>query len=174
MAQVSEKTILQVTNSSHIVKYLFLAELKRLDDVLLKLIEDNEQLQGVYGTAGFSYLGEFYISKKANRIPGYGEQVQLHPQLYDRMQKYNEQSARLLTECTMVNQMVFRLVTGCTTRQEVRDALPECLVAQDAEFTKLERTRPPAYTLDKDERALRQYHKVLPLIEYYAGSHLLY
>ena len=72
--------------------------------------------------------------------------------------------------------MVFRLVQGCTTRQDIRDVLPECLVAQDKDMglQTFERTRPPAYTLDNDKRAMKQYEKILPIIEYYSGTHLLF
>lgn len=176
MAQITEKNIHENTNSSAIVKHLFLAELKRLDDTLLELIKQNETCQAVYDTAGFQYQGEFYRAKNASRIPPYGERLTLHESLTDKMNRYLERSGRLLWECTVVNQMVFRLVQGCTSRQDIRDALPECLVAQDKEMGLLEfeRTRPAAYTLNDDKRAMKQYEKVLPLIEYYSGTHLLF
>lgn len=176
MAQITEKNIHENTNSSAIVKHLFLAELKRLDNTLADLVRDNENLQHVFDTVGFQYQGEFYKLSNADRIPPHGERLALHGSLVERMQRYLDRSGRLLWECTQVNQMVFRLVQGCTTRQDVRDALPECLVAQDKEMGLLEfeRTRPAAYTLDNDKRAMKQYEKILPIIEYYSGTHLLF
>ena len=176
MAQLGVKTIYELTNSSSIVKELFLVELSRLDDYLLKIIKQNEECSGWYNTAGFMYLGEFYQGKNATRAPTHGERVVLHESLYDMMTNYLNQSARLLRECHMVNQMVFRLVQGCSTKQDIRDVLPECLVAQDkdSDFMSLERTRPAAFTIQNDDRALRQYKMVLPLMEYYAGSKLLF
>lgn len=176
MAQISERTIYDNTNSSSIVKHLFLSELKRLDDQLVNINKQNEECHNLYGLAGFQYLGEFYRIKNASSAPTHGERVALHASLYPMMQGYLERSSRLLSECTKVNQMVFRLVVGCINRQDVRDALPECLVAQDKDMglSSYERTRPAAYTLESDHRAMRQYEKVLPLMEYYAGTQMLY
>lgn len=58
----------------------------------------------------------------------------------------------------------------------MRDALPECLVAQDqsGRYKGLERTREAAWTLAGDKRALEQYEKILPSIEYYAAAHLIF
>lgn len=75
MAQISEKNIHENTNSSAIVKHLFLAELKRLDDTLAELVRENENLQGVFDTVGFQYQGEFYKVSNASRIPPYGERL---------------------------------------------------------------------------------------------------
>ena len=161
MTQISEKNIHENTNSSAIVKHLFLAELKRLDDTLAELVRENENLQGVFDTVGFQYQGEFYRVSNASRIPPYGERLTLHDSLVERMQRYLDRSGRLLWECTQVNQMVFRLVQGCTTRQ-------------DMGLQTFERTRPAAYTLDNDKRAMKQYEKILPIIEYYSGTHLLF
>lgn len=81
------------------------------------------------------------------------------------MREYLEQAGKLLLEVHMVNQMVFRLVQGCKTYQDVRDALPECLIAMDKQghLKSLQRTRKAAFTLDNDAMALRQYEKICRL-----------
>lgn len=175
MGQISEKTISDLTNSSDVVKHLFIAELRRIDNKLLDMVKRNNRLNNTDGHVGFLYQGEYYLMPGAKRPPMHGERGVLHPELWNDMSVYLKACARLLGDCTMVNQMIFRLVQGCKSRQDVRDALPEAVVVQDKllGLNEFPRTRPTAYTLEGDERAKRQYKKVEPIMLYYAGSHLL-
>lgn len=176
MPQIGTKTINDISNSSDIVKHLFLAELTRLDDVLNKLIDQNDHIHGIPVSAGFLYQGEYYLRSNASTAPTFGERLLLNPELWGKMNKYLEASSRLIMEVHLVNQAVFRLVRGCMSYQDVRDALPECLVVQDqtGRYKGLERTREPAWTIAGDDRALAQYNKILPSIEYYAAAHLIF
>lgn len=174
--QLGEKQIREMTNSSELVQELFLAELRRLDKVLDSIITRNGETFAVYNSTGFLYLGEFYSSSRSSQQPPSGHRLVLANHLLDDMREYLEQAGKLLLEVHMVNQMVFRLVQGCKTYQDVRDALPECLIAMDKQghLKSLQRTRKAAFTLDNDAMALRQYEKILPIIEYYAGTHLIF
>lgn len=176
MAQIGTRTINDISNSSEIVKHLFFAELTRLDDVLNKLIDQNDRIHGIDISAGFMYQGEYYLRSNASRAPTYGERLMLNPELWEKMNNYLKAASRLVMEVHLVNQTVFRLVRGCMTYQDVRDALPECLVVQDqsGRYKGLGRTREAAWTLDGDKRALEQYEKILPSIEYYAAAHLIF
>lgn len=176
MPQIGSATIGQVANSSEIVKHLFLAELVRLDSVLNGIIDKNDRINGIDVSAGFLYQGEFYQRSNAARPPTYGERLTLNPELWPAMDKYLKASSRLIMEVHLVNQAVYRLVRGCMSYQDVRDALPECLVAQDqtGKYKELPRTREAAWTLAGDPMAIKQYEKILPSIEYYAASHLIF
>lgn len=176
MAQVGTKTISDIANSSEIVKHLFMAELKRLDMVLNGIIDKNDHIHGVPVSAGFMYQGEFFQRSNASRPPTYGERLALNPDLWGEMDKYHRATSRLIAEVHLVNQTVYRLVRGCMTYQDVRDALPECLVVQDqsGNYKGLPRTRPAAWTIEPNSMAWNQYEKVLPSIEYYAAAHLLF
>lgn len=176
MAQVGTTTISQIANSSEIVKHLFLAELIRLDGVLNGIIDKNDRIHGIDVSAGFMHQGEFYQRSNATRPPTYGERLALNPDLWSKMDGYLKASSRLIMEVHLVNQAVYRLVRGCMTFQDVRDALPECLVVQDqtGKYKELPRTREAAWTLHGDAMALNQYEKVLPSIEYYAAAHLIF
>lgn len=176
MPQIGSATIGQVANSSDIVKHLFLAELVRLDGVLNGIIDKNDRINGVDVSAGFLHQGEFYQRSNASRPPTYGERLTLNPELWPAMDKYLKASSRLIMEVHLVNQTVYRLVRGCMSYQDVRDALPECLVAQDqtGQYKGLPRTREAAWTLAGDAMAIKQYEKILPSIEYYAASHLIF
>lgn len=176
MAQVGTTTIAQIANSSDIVKHLFLAELTRLDGVLNRIIDKNDRINGIDISAGFMHQGEYYQRSNATRAPTYGERIPLNPDLWGEMDKYLRASSRLIMEVHLVNQTVYRLVRGCMSYQDVRDALPECLVVQDqtGNYKGLQRSREAAWTLKGDAMALSQYEKVLPSIEYYAAAHLIF
>lgn len=176
MPQIGSQTIGQVANSSEIVKHLFLAELVRLDGVLNGIIDKNDRIHGVDASAGFLHQGEFYQRSNSTRAPTIGERLVLNPDLWSLMDKYLKACSRLTMEVHLINQTVYRLVRGCMSYQDVRDALPECLVAQDqtGNYKGLSRTREAAWTIAGDERATAQYEKVLPSIEYYAATHIIF
>lgn len=176
MPQIGSQTIGQIANSSEIVKHLFLAELVRLDGVLNSIIDKNDRIHGIDVSAGFMHQGEFYQRSNATRQPTAGEELMLNPDLWSVMDKYLKAGSRLIMEVHLINQAVYRLVRGCMSVQDVRDALPECLVAQDqtGKYKGLPRTREAAWTLVGDAMAMSQYEKVLPSIEYYAATHLIF
>lgn len=176
MPQVGTTTINQIANSSEIVKHLFFAELTRLDGVLNGIIDKNDRTHGIDVSAGFMYQGEFYQRTNASRAPTAGERLALNPDLWSAMDKYLKAASKLIMEMHVVNQTVYRLVRGCMSYQDVRDALPECLVVQDqtGKYKELPRTREAAWTLKGDAMALSQYEKVLTAIEYYAAAHLIF
>jgi len=176
MEQIGTTTINQIANSSNIVKHLFIAELARLDNVLNGIIDLNDKINGIAISAGFLYQGEFYQRSNASQTPTWGERITLNPDLWGKMDGYLKSASRLIMEVHVINQTVYRLVRGCLTYQDVRDALPECLVVQDqsGNYKSLPRTREAAWTLKGDAMAIKQYEKILPSIEYYAAAHLIF
>ena len=74
-----------------------------------------------------------------------------------------------------IKQVLFKLLYQANTLQEIRDSLPECLVPLVPEIAKLSRqTDDPTWFIRNDERALKQYKKMLPKIEMYAVSRMIY
>jgi hypothetical protein len=174
--QLGERQIRDMVNSSPIVQELFIPELRRLDEMLNTVITRNGETHAVYDSSGFMYQGEFYLSTKSSKLPMAGNRLMLADHLLPDMQEYLYQVSKLMLEVNMVNQMVFRLVQGCKCYQDVRDALPDCLITLDktGNLIPLTRTRKAAFTLVDDAMCRRQYEKVLPIIEYYSGTHLIF
>lgn len=171
MARITEKNFTQHVNSCHTVKELFKRPLIKLDDMIGDITRENDRLIDGQASVGFLYMGDFYIVKNASMAPTYGNRKVLDPSLYPKMQRYLNKTVTLIRDAEMVNQMVFRLLRGCITKQECRDAMPDCLANFMA--VQLPRTQEAAFTLQGDERAMRQYEKVLAIIEFYVGSQLL-
>ena len=78
------------------------------------------------------------------------------------------------TEKQFITQILFKLVQTCNSVQEMRDALPECLVIFEPYMAKLTRTRKPAWTIEHVERDMKQYLKLMPKIESYCAMRYLY
>ena len=170
---LKEGLIDNLTNSMDILKKLFEGEQKRLDRFLDEIILANDRLNNRPRSVGFLYNGDFY--KKSGSIsPMHGERVPLHFDLFNQMREYLVDSSKVVADINKINQMVHRILKGCTTEQDLRDVLPECLVNLSTELPKLKRCRQEAFTLIGDIRAQKQYALIKPLIEFYYASRMMY
>jgi hypothetical protein len=74
----------------------------------------------------------------------------------------------------MVGQSLTKLISPCLNPQDVRDALPECVINLLTYYAWPTRTKPPAWPIQGNERDLRQYEKALVKIESYCAMRLIY
>jgi len=120
-------------------------------------------------------MGQFYRRIGFSNIPSPTEAVPMHTALIDEMTSLLKSLATLIRDCGRINQMVFKLSTNCLTLQDIRDALPDCIVAfEESNLIKsLPRTKPAAYNLMGEPMAYKQYERVLVDMEYYAALHVL-
>lgn len=163
-----------LTNSMGIIRILFEGEERRLSKLLEELTASNDRLLKVGASTGFMFNGDFYKRNTKAKPPMHGERHALHETLWEPMMQYLQETSKLVLDINKINQMCHRLVKGCVTLNDLRDTLPECLVALTPELANLQRTRPEGWTLQGDERAMRQYGQVKPLIEFYSATRLMY
>jgi hypothetical protein len=157
----------QITNT------LFVPEDRRIKKLQEALIEQHdEKTKSTH--KGFVYLGELYIHTKAAR------QHMTYPMLEFSL---NPQMEVILADMknvdqdkTLITQTLFKLVYQCNDLQEQRDSLPDCIMhACPPGISRLSRVMSsPEWILKTDQRALRQYRKILPKIEMYAAARLIY
>jgi hypothetical protein len=158
-----------------LIERLFEADMRRLNGIIITLNAENKKLKRLQ-TDGFIHDGIRYIPQIDTVIlVNRGEamptlDVSLHP----RMEDYLKDLKGVLNEKPAILQMLARLLHPCLNHQDTRDALPECLVNFIPAYKSIPRTREPAYTIQDDERTLRQYTKLLPKIEAYSVGQLLY
>lgn len=162
-----------LTNASDVVKVLFEGDARRLSKVLEEIIDSNERAYKLRTTAGFIFNGDFY-HRAGYAVPRHGERHPLHESLWDTMMEYLQDVGQIVRDMTMINQMVHRLLADCVTAQDVRDALPESLAQLSNTLSALPRTRQVAWTLENDNRALRQFEKIRPLMDVYATTRLIF
>jgi hypothetical protein len=158
-----------------LLKSLFKAEERRLNSIIVSLNARHKELYGI-NLDGFIYRGEKFIPKlETITIAGKGQPTKvLHHALNDDMEEFLRDLTNVKTHENSIKQVLFGLLVPCKSPQDMRDALPECLVGLIPELQAIPRTREPAYTIAHDERAVRQYEKALPKIEMYSISRLLY
>lgn len=166
--------ISNLTNSMAIVHMLFEGEIRRMSRSIEELVKANDRLLNIPPSVGFLFNGDYYVRNADVNLPAFGERHPLHEDLWDQMQTYHLEMSKLMLNIDLVNQMCHRLVKDCVTTQDLRDALPDCLISLSPEAMKLTRTRPEAFTLEDDEREKRQYAKVKPLIEFYSATRMMY
>lgn len=160
--------------SQRILKCLFEPERRRMDGIVQKLTDANSRHYG-RETFGFMFDGNFYVPK-GNGTAATADKVKLSLATHlipEAIQFRNEQKALDLDE-HRIGQMLFKLTQPCTTMQELRDALPECLLQFIPELKPYERRFNEQWSIMTDARAMEQYRKILPTIEAYTVSHLLY
>lgn len=158
-----------------LMSLLFASENRRLTSWIDKLCEQNQEARGDK-PVGFLFNGVFYRpSNIRGHIP---VKRSLHLSLAPQMESYLKDKALLDEDKAFISQTVFALLGPCTSDQDIRDTLPECLIqvlsAGGSSIGRLERTRPAGFTLTGNERAWRQYQKVLPKMEEYTATRLIF
>jgi hypothetical protein len=158
-----------------LVEKLFEAERRRLAGEINELNSRNKKLKNST-IDGFMYGGDFYAPfGVAMTVVGKGQAKQtLHFQLNNEMDAWVREQKSINDDQTLIKQMLFCLLKPCQSERDIRNALPECLVSLVQGLNQHPRADEAGYTLRGDERGLRQFNKLLPKMELYSATRLLY
>lgn len=154
-------------------KALFQAENRRINGLINKIDESNRRLNSstIYG---FRHKGSTYMPESAPTINRGISLPVLHWDLCPEMEEILEDITTLRNDKKTIEQMLYKLLEPCLTTQEMRSALPECLVVLLPELLVWPREHEEAFSIEHDERALRQWELVKPKVEFYCATRLLY
>jgi hypothetical protein len=160
-----------------IASSLMAAEYRRLEKTLLEIAQENRRARGEgLGTPlSFLYSGGCYApaeEKFSSRL-GNGRSP-LHPVLEPMMQEYIQDKKVIDADIKMIQQNLFKLLYQCCNLQELRDVLPECIVALHPKLKAIPRHCSPLFLIRNDPRAMRQWEAIFPKIEFYSATHLMY
>jgi hypothetical protein len=86
---------------------------------------------------------------------------------WEDMEKFLLDKEQLDWDSKAFWQIMFSLISPCTSLQDVRDALPDFVAELVPELSVLPRTQPEAFTLS-EPRVVRQYQKLREKMEFYA------
>jgi len=165
-----------LSNAHEVIKRiagsLFAAEERRLEKIKDQAITSNKECYPDKPHDGFAYKGMSYFP--ANLARGTRTRASLHPSLVDTMDEYLADIEKVWTDRHLISQMLVPLLMPCNDTQDIRDALPNCIVDTLEDLKTLPRLRDAAYTIQHDTRTMKQYLKTLPRIEFYACARLLY
>ena len=154
---------------------LFVAEGRRLNGYLIELNTKNKQLKDTL-IDGFIYGGKYYQPREVTLwVAAFGQaRTPLHRSLQGEMENYLTDKKSVDDERKLITQTLYTLLAPCRTNQQIRDALPECLLDCFEGVSNLPRSQEVGFTLRDNPRALRQFEKILPRIEIYSVARLLY
>lgn len=153
---------------------IFHPEYRRLGNWINRLCQQNRELYNDPELLGFIYEGLAYKPTDIKISDKVMTRRALHVDLHEDMHAYIADLDVLIRDKSFVSQTLFKLLDPCENMDDIRDALPECLVNTLPSLQGKSRGRPEAYTIEGDPRAKRQYEKILPKIEMYAAGRLLY
>jgi hypothetical protein len=152
---------------------LFVAEYRRLDKMVEDLDQQNREAKG-HNSYGFIYEGVQYTPKNSPYLPGGQRHTSLSFSLNKVAKDFKQSMEMVAHDRKMIEQVLYKLLVQCNDAREVRDCLPEALVSLVPDLQAMPRQFTDGYLLKSDERAYRQYQQILPKIQLYTATRLLY
>lgn len=161
-----------------ISKQLFAAENRRIDKMVEGLNRKNSAIKKK-ALFGFMHLGQRYVPESCKAQAAALRKQPMPTLAFELLEEANGflvDVRKVELDKEQIKQVLFKLLYPAQTLQEIRDALPDCLVPlAPNNISKLNRhTDDPTWFIRNDERALKQYRKMLPKIEMYAVSRMIY
>ena len=152
-----------------LLSILLLPDVTHLNKIIDALVERNNQLYGVDNN-GFT-LGKTYFQKGGKLTEMLVWEPSCHPSLMKDASKARYHWNKMDEDRKYFTVVLRELLASCASEQEVRDALPDCLVQFIPSLNCLPRTREAGYTLDSNapvtlQSAMDRFHT-------YAAMHMM-
>lgn len=155
---------------NHIIDALFISDKRRLTEWVDRIVKQNQECHN-HSDNAFIYNGQFFrASYVCGKIP---KRANLHSSLVPDMNALLKDRKIVDDQKTFVRQIIVQLLDPCENTQDIRDALPDCLSNCISDCVHIPRTRPAAYTLQNNPRALKQYNEMFPQIQTYSALRLI-
>ena len=154
----------------HIISVLFLSDKNRITEWIDRIVVMNQEANKCSDNA-FSYMGRFY---RASHVIGpISRRQELHSSLTGQVDMLLRDQKIIDDQKAFIRQAIVQLLDPCYSVQDLRDALPDCLVSCVPTLSGFQRTRAEAYTIEDNPRAMKQYKQMLPNIQTYAAIRLI-
>jgi hypothetical protein len=154
-----------------VIKVLFAADDRRLQAWIDRLCEKNQEARRE-PCIGFLYGGRYF---KPSNVTGLVKvKRSIDPSLYPQIDQLLADEKLIDKDKAFIRQGMFAVLDPCRDVQEIRDALPECLVDCLPNLKTLSRHNEPGFTVQDNPRALRQFNKILPMMEVYATARMVF
>lgn len=150
---------------------LFQSEANRIEQSIERLDRENRDIRGS-AEWGFMWQGQRFVPKSSPyrviKVPALAFELRHSGNFLLKDIKQVDEDRQ------MISQVMHLLIIDCVTEQDYRDALPDSLVELSPKLQALSRTREAGYTISSNERSMRQFHKMLEKIDFYAATRLMY
>ena len=171
MAYFRENVYESVVNG--LVSNLMAADNKRVAKMLNALIDDNDIKLNGYNKMCFRHGEVMYYHEEYQR-GGFANPYMtpiLHKDLRDRFEVIEQERLILKEHTQKIKQILTILLKGVRDHQMLRDLLPDCM----SQFVvpHMERHMPQQLVWQLNDRQIREYHEILPLIQMYSASRIL-
>lgn len=150
-----------------IVALLFRADRININSWLQQIVVKNQKL-GASNENGFRFAGRTFSTGPCSLRP-----PPLDISLSDEMTQLVEAQRKIDENAAFVRQMIFNVIDPCLNYQDLRDALPDCIVQMVDGLSDLPREREVAYTLKDRPMIHRQFARIYPIIQAASASRLL-
>lgn len=160
-----KKLDLSESYSEQIIEKLFQPEKRRHKQICEDFLKRNNEIIGE-SRDGFRYMGKAFLAAY-NAAP-------LATELVPDFSKHLSQWNQVQKDQQYIKQVLMNLLKPCVRKSEVRDALPECLVSFFPGLQGIVRTREHGWTLKDKPILYQQYKSILPKIEMYYATSLIY
>ena len=156
--------------SVSLVNKLFQGEMRRLKAISDSLVRKNIALMGPQD--GFVYGGKLFSIYKV----AYSQATKkpLHESLSLELSQHLLDKQNIQMDAQKIRQNIVNLLTPCSHLQDIRDALPNCLVNLEDNLKNIDRIKEDGWSIKNDAMKYKQYLKVKPLIEFYSSTSLLH
>jgi hypothetical protein len=154
-----------------IVTTLFEPDKRRLAAWVDRLIERNDEIIG-FANHAFIYNGQQFRQSNVKGV------IKVFPSLdyslWDEADQFIADSKAIDQDKSFVRQALVRLMAPCLNAQDIRNALPECLADCIPALREYDRTAPEFYTIANNPRAQRQIAKIMPKLELYSVTRMMF
>jgi hypothetical protein len=157
---------------NNITKLLFAPDNRRIQGWIDQICNKNKDISDNKDPLGFWYNDKYY--RPSWLLSGRYPKAILNHALYDEMDKLVKDERTTKDDQQFIRQTLFALVEPCETYQDLRDALPECLIDLIPNLGSFSRTREAGYIIKDNPRAYKQYLQILPKIETYCATRLIF
>ena len=171
MAYFGENVDESVVNG--LVSNLMATDNKRVAAMLNALIDDNDAMLNGYTTMCFRH-GEVMYYHEEYRRGGFSNTCMtpiLHKDLRDRFEVIEQERLILKEHTQKIKQILTVLLKGVRDHQMLRDLLPDCM--SQYIIPHKERYMPQHLVWQLNDRQIREYQEILPLIQMYSASSIL-
>lgn len=152
---------------------LFEGERRRCRKELDSLIDGNNQSKSI-AAQGFTFNGVAYVKESSSTAIPATERPSLSWYLCPRMDQYIADLYQLNLDLKQIKQILTLLLKDLTTLEDLRNALPECLVACSSSLRKHQRVKEAGFTLLNNQRQHKQFLALVPKIEMYFATRLMF
>lgn len=158
-----------------IIAQLFVAEERRIKADIHDIIVENNKHQQCMSNR-IMYEGNSYVSEKLSpaNVNTKGGTPPTHDAMMDKMSAYVADVEKLALDKRQIAMVVYKLTDSCETLQELRNALPECMVPMIRALNGLPRTAETGDNLKDDPRIYEQVMEIIPSIKFYSAARMMY